>query len=165
MAATITVVPTVTPGAFKAEIRIHSTQGDRVWRVDMGSWHNYFVLPARLPRIAVRYGEAEAEFGTGGDMTITVDASGTLSFRSTQTGCVGLGTVAPYGDGRNQIYEVRLDVSDCAGSRAYLVGRYSGLATSAPSDPWNYDSNLRMWLSSTDAGRPVAVTTWGLMEY
>lgn len=155
--ATVTMVPA---SALELDIQVHFADGDRLWQLDLASWDHYFNLPARLDGIAGQYREELAEFGPDG-MLLNLDTAGRLSFRSAHTGCAGEGSLSPHGDGSRLVFEVTLDVVDCASPYGHLVARYTGLATMSPSGYWDYDSNLRMWLSNSDEAAPVAVTTWG----
>jgi len=142
------------------EIRV-TTDGTEVrWRLVMKSWSNYYDLPAKLGGPAGAYEEELAEFATGTDTTVTVDASGRLFFQSAQSGCTGNGTLSPHLGGEFNVYDVSITIEGCDAPHAGDNGDFAGFATTSPSSYWDYDSLLRIWLSGT-GDRPTALMMSG----
>jgi hypothetical protein len=93
---------------------------------------------------------------------MNIDSSGKLFFQSANSGCVGNGALAPHLSGTADTDDVTLTMKNCDGAYAYLSGQYAGLGLYSASSYWNYDSQLRMWLSKPTAEtRPAALTTLG----
>jgi hypothetical protein len=120
------------------------------WPLNLGSWNNYYNLPATQGGLAGHYQEELADFAQAGDTIISIDASGDLSFQSPSSGCAGNGRLKPHLDGSFNVYDVSLTISNCQPPYDYLNAEFSGLATTSPSSYWDYDALLRMWLSQTD---------------
>jgi hypothetical protein len=150
---------------FQGEIRVSTGTGEETWLVDLWAWDNYYVLSAEPQYVAGQYQEQLAEFNEAANMIIAIDADGRLFFQSAPSSCTGNGTLTRHLDGRFNVYDVELTLESCAGGYAYLNGVYEGLATTTPSNYWNYDALLRVWLSKRDAAAPAAVTLLGFPIY
>jgi hypothetical protein len=72
---------------------------------------------------------------------------------------MGNGSIWPRLEDQPNVYRVTLTIVLCSGTYAHLNGEYAGLATVSPSDYWNYDLVLRMWLSTSDPEAPPATIT------
>lgn len=150
---------------IQGNILVTTSAGTETWSLNMNSFSNYYVdLPATPGGLAGNYQEELADFALSGDTTISIDAEGVLSFQSASSGCTGSGQVRPHLNGAVNVYDVSLTISGCNAPYNYLNSTFDGLATSSPSDEWDYDSNLRMWLSQPNpnvSGSPLpALTTW-----
>jgi hypothetical protein len=149
---------------IQGDIVVTTSAGTETWALDLYSFSNYYVdLPATEGGLAGNYQEEFADFALGRDTIISIDAEGVLSFQSASSGCTGNGQLRPHLNGAVNVYDVALTISGCNAQHSYLNGTLTGLATTSPSDEWDYDSNLRMWLSQPDPGSgasPPALTTW-----
>jgi hypothetical protein len=159
------VVSGGTPSVIQGNIIVTTSTGAEAWTLNLYSFSNYYVdLPAAQVSLEGQYQEELADFALNGDTIINIGASGALNFQSPSSGCIGNGEVRPHLDGAVNVFDVSLTISGCDDQHSYLNSTYSGLATSSPSDEWDYDSNLRMWLSqvnpSVSASSPPALTTW-----
>jgi hypothetical protein len=154
------------PGHIQGQISVTTSAGTETWSLDLGSWANYYTLPSTQGGLAGRYQEELAEFSIGGDAIISIAADGSLSFQSAGSGCMGQGQSRPHLDGSVSVYDVSLSISGCEAPYDYLNGMYGGLASSSPSDYWNYDELLRMWLSqeSVSGSSQPALTLLGLPQ-
>lgn len=150
---------------IQGDILVTTSAGTETWSLDMFAFSNYYVdLPATQGGLVGNYQEGLADFALSGDTIIRIDAEGVLSFQSASSGCTGNGQLRPHLNGAVNVYDVALTISGCNAQYSYLNTTFAGLATTSPSDEWNYDSNLRMWLSQPDpdvsgASTP-ALTTW-----
>lgn len=150
---------------IQGNILVTTSAGTETWSLDLYAFSNYYVdLPATQGGLAGNYQEELADFAVSGDTIISIDAEGVLSFQSASSGCTGNGRLRPHLSGAVDVYDVALTISGCNAQYSYLNSTFAGLATTSPSDQWNYDSNLRMWLSQTDpdvsGASPPALTTW-----
>ena len=148
---------------IQGEIQVDVNDAIGTWLLDLQSWDNFYVLPARLQNVAGQYEEELAEFASDGDVIMNVDGTGRLFFQSAHSACTGNGTLAPHLDGAFNVYDVTLIIGGCNETYAYLNGEYEGLATTSASNYWAYDSSLRTWLSKRADGRsqPAALVMWG----
>lgn len=151
--------------SLQGKILVTTSAGTETWSLDMGAFSNYYIdLPATKGGLASKYQEELADFALSGDTIISIDAAGVLFFQSASSGCTGNGQVRPHLDGAVNVYDVSLTISGCNAPYNYLNSTFDGLATSSPSDEWNYDSYLRMWLSQPNpnvpGSSPPALTTW-----
>ena len=149
----------VDSGKIQGDIHVMTKAGVEIWSLALGSWDNYYTLPARPEFIAGQYQEGLAEFALDGDTIMSVDRAGQLSFQSVHSGCMGNGTMAPRSDGKFNVYDVILTIENCSAQYAYLNGVFEGLATTTPSSYWDYDSLLRTWLSKKDGSASQAAVT------
>ena len=161
----IAVVSPDTPAVIQGTILVTASAGTETWSLDMYSFSNYYVdLPATQAGLEGQYQEQLADFALSGDTIIKIDAMGMLSFQSASSGCTGNGQVRPHLNGAVNVYDVSLTISGCNATYNYLNSTFKGLATLSPSDEWDYDSNLRMWLSQPNpdvsGASPPALTTW-----
>jgi hypothetical protein len=161
----ITVASVDTPAVIQGNILVTTSVGTETWSLDMYSFSNYYVdLPATQGGLEGQYQEELADFALSGDTIIKIDAMGVLSFQSASSGCTGNGQVRPHLNGAVNVYDVSLTISACNAPYNYLNSTFEGLATISPSDEWDYDSNLRMWLSQPNpdvsGASPPALTTW-----
>jgi hypothetical protein len=139
------------PLEIQGEILVTTSAGTETWSLDLGSWPNYYTAPVRPGDLAGSYQEELAEFSINGDTIISIAADGSLSFQSAGSGCIGNGQSQPHLDGAVSVYDVSLSISACQAPYDYLNGAYSGLASISPSDYWDVDELLRMWLSQNNA--------------
>ena len=150
---------------IQGDILVTTSAGTETWSLNMSAFSNYYVdLPATMGDIAGNYQEKVADFALNGDTIISIDAAGVLSFQSASSGCTGNGQLRPHLNGAVYVYDVVLTITGCNAQYSYLNSTFAGLATGSPSDKWDYDSNLRMWLSQPDPdvsdASPLALTTW-----
>ena len=142
------------------ELRVTSSAGEETWRLDLGGWNNYYKHAAS--GLGAQYREELAGFAADGDTVITIDEDNRVFFQSPSSGCVGNGQVSMHLDGARNVYKVTLAIESCADAFAHLNGDFAGFATTSPSDYWNYDVNLRAWLSTTEgAAEPRRVDALG----
>ncbi len=128
---------------IQGKILVTTSAGTETWSLDMNSFSNYYVdLPATQGGLAGHYQEELADFALSGDTIISIDAVGVLSFQSASSGCTGNGQLRPHLDGAVNVYDVSLTISGCNARYNYLNSTFDGLATTSPSDEWNYDSFL-----------------------
>ena len=167
--AEINLAPITGAGWGKAlteEIRVITNQSEESWRLELSAWENYYTIrctfePCRadLSWVAALWEEGLAEFaGVGEKMILRIDTMGRLFFQSAHSGCTGNGTVAQHLDGRFGVYDVNLIIERCNAAHARLNGDFEGLASTTASDPWSYDSVLRIWLSTPEEKPRAAVT-------
>ena len=149
----------------QGEIQVTTRAGEETWLVDLGDQSNYYVLSAAQMYLTGQYQELIAEFNVGADMIISIDSDGRLFFQSAPSSCVANGTLAPHLDGSFNVYDVEITLESCTGAYAYLNGVYEGFATTTPSNYWNYDALLRVWVSRRDAAPQAALTLLGLPVY
>ena len=127
------------------------------WSVDLDYWPNYYRYPAGS--LAGHYQEQIAEFAANGDTIITIDANGSLFFQSVRSGCVGSGLLRKHLDGQYGVYDMSLTLANCKAPYTRLNGEYAGLAADSASNFWDYDDELRIWLTSTTPGRTAPALT------
>jgi hypothetical protein len=161
----IAVASVDVPAVIQGSILVTTSAGTETWSLDMYSFSNYYVdLPATQGGLEGQYQEQLADFALSGDTIIKIDAAGVLFFQSASSGCTGNGQVRPHLNGAVNVYDVSLTISGCKAPYNYLNSTFDGLATSSPSDEWDYDGNLRMWLSQPNPDvsgpSPPALTTW-----
>ena len=143
------------------ELRVNSRTGEEIWRLDLAGWTNYYELEAG--EFSSQFREELAEFASDGDTIINID-DGQIFFQSPSSGCVGNGQVSVHGDGERNVYDVTLVIESCNVAFAHLNGEFEGLATTSPSGYWDYDSNLRAWLSTpAETGDRSALTLWAAL--
>jgi hypothetical protein len=145
----------LTAGAdqLHGEIEVATPGGVETWSVDLGGW------PNQGRGLAGQYRELLAEFERDGDVVINIDDTGQLFFQGASSRCMGNGQLSPHLDGQANVYDVTLTIALCSGTYAHVNGAYTGLATTGPSDYWNYDTLLRVWVSTSDADAPPAAIT------
>jgi hypothetical protein len=165
--ANISVAYSTDTGSFPAisgNIFVATSSGTETWSLNMGLYGPNYIGLWTPEDIAGTYTEELADFALSGDTLITIDDKGVLSFQSASSGCTGNGEVKPHLNGAQNIFDVTLTISGCNTQYSYLNGTYDGLATTTTSSEWDYDSNLRMWLSQPDqdvsGAPPPALTTW-----
>jgi len=134
-----------------------AANGAPEWILDLGYWPNYYELPAGPYTGELR--EDIAEFSTNGDTIITFDGNGSLFFQSVRSGCVGNGVMGPHLDGKYGVYDISLTLANCKPPYTYLNGEYAGLAADSAGNYWDYDDELRIWVSSTTAGLAAPALT------
>ena len=153
---------------LQGQIAVTTSAGTETWSLDMISFSNYYVLPATPGGLAGNYNEELADFALSSDTIISIDAEGVLFFQSAGSGCTGNGQLRPHLDGAVNVYDVSLTISACDAAHKYLNSTFDGLATTSPSDRWDYDINLRMWLSQQDpdvlGSSPPTLTTWAELQ-
>jgi hypothetical protein len=150
---------------IQGNILVTTSAGTDTWSLNIAAFSNYFVdLPATQGGLAGNYNEELADFALNGDTIISIDAQGVLSLQSPSSGCAGNGQIRPHLNGAVNVYDVSLTISGCNAQYNNFNSTFDGLATTSPSDEWNYDSYLRMWLSQPNAdasgSSPPALTTW-----
>jgi hypothetical protein len=158
-----------TSGGIQGKILVTTSAGTETWSLDMSSFSNYYVdLPATQGGLVGQYQEQLADFALSGDTIISIDAEGVLSFQSVSSSCKGKGQVRPHLNGAVNVYDVSLTISGCNAQYSYFNSTFDGLATTSPSSVWDYDSNLRMWLSQPNpdvsGSSPPALTTWASQD-
>jgi hypothetical protein len=147
---------------LQGEIRVATPSGTETWPLNLQLWDAGDLTLATSAAAAGRYKEVLAEFASAGEVTMSIDSSGRLSFQSASSGCVGNGALVPHHGGAADTYDATLTMENCSGAYAYLNGQYDGLALYTASSYWDYDSLLRMWLSRPlGQTPPAALTTLG----
>jgi hypothetical protein len=157
--ATGNISVSVVSGDIQGEIQVTTNAGYETWLLELGPWSNYYVLSARPADLAGQYTEELAEFAPDGDVIVNVDGAGHLFFQSAHSGCTGNGTLTPHLNGQFNVYDVALTIESCNAPYAYLNGAFEGLATTTPDTYWDYDSLLRIWLSTRDGSPSQAAVT------
>ncbi len=149
---------------IQGDILVTTSAGTETWSLNMSLYGPNYIGLSTPVDIAGIYKEELADFALSGDTLITIDDKGVLFFQSASSGCTGNGQVQPHLNGAQNIFDVTLTISDCNTQYSYFNGKYDGLATTTTSSEWDYDSNLRMWLSQPDPDvsgpSPPALTTW-----
>jgi hypothetical protein len=141
----------VESGNVQGEILVTTSAGTETWSLDLTPWPSDYTARATQGDLKGSYQEELAEFSINGDTIISMAADGSLSFQSEGSGCTGNGHSRPHLDGAVGVYDVSVSIAGCQAPFDYLNGTYSGLASISPSDYWNYDALLRMWLSQPEA--------------
>ena len=141
---------------LQGDVQVAAT-GAPEWILDLGYWPNYYELPTGS--LAGEYREDIAEFSTNGDTIINIDSNGSLFFQSVSSGCVGNGLVHSHLDGRYGVYDISLTLANCKPPYTHLNGEYAGLAADSAGNYWDYDDELRIWVSSTTAGPAAPALT------
>ena len=136
------------------------------WSLELSGRRNYFDLDHPLADLANVYSDfyydnaERAVFGN--DVTINVDALGQVFFQSAATGCIGNGSMIPYGNGKSDVFNVTLLVEACTGVRAHLNGAFDGLARNLGGDD-AFGKVVVLYISRTaEEAVPVAATFWWL---
>jgi hypothetical protein len=147
---------------LQGAIQVTTSSGTETWPLNLQLWGAGDPTLATSAAAAGQYEEVLAEFASAGDVVMNIDSSGKLFFQSANSACVGNGALVPHLDGAADTYDVTLTMENCDGAYAYLNGQYDGLALYTASSYWDYDSQLRMWLSKpTGKTPPAALTTLG----
>jgi hypothetical protein len=160
-------IAVVSQGDIQGQMSVTTSGGTETWSLNVGPWSNYYTQPATQGELTGHYQEELAEFSINGDAIISIAADGSLSFQSAGSGCTGNGQTRPHLNGAVSVYDVSLSLSGCQSPYDYLNGTFSGLATVSPSDYWNYDDLLRMWLSqdaNVSGSSQPALTLLGLPQ-
>jgi hypothetical protein len=144
---------------LRGEIRVTTSSGTETWPLSLQLWGSGDPTLARSAMAAGQYKEVLAEFASAGDVIMHIDSSGKLFFQSANSGCVGNGALVPHLDGAADTYDVTLMMENCNGAYAYLNGPYDGIGLFTASSYWDYDSQLRMWLSKPTEETPLAALT------
>ena len=134
-----------------------AASGAAEWILDLDYWPNWYELPTGL--LPGQYREDIAEFSANGDTIINIDSNGSLFFQSVSSGCVGNGLVRPHLDGRYGVYDISLTVANCKPPYTHLNSDYAGLAADSAGNYWDYDDELRIWVSSTTPGPSAPALT------
>lgn len=141
---------------LQGQIQIVTSGNTETWSLDLGLWGD------NGPLEPGQFQEVLAEFASNSDVIVSLDGGGKLFFQSSGSGCVGNGTWAPHSAGPADIYDVTLMMESCSGAYAYLNGSYGGLALSTPDSVWDYDSELRIWVSKDpENASPAGLTMLG----
>lgn len=141
---------------LQGEVQV-AASGAPAWILNLGYWPNWYELPATPYTGELR--EDIAEFSTNGDTIITFDGNGSLFFQSVSSGCVGNGVMRPHLDGKYGAYDISLTLASCKPPYTYLNGEYAGLAADSADNYWDYDDELRIWVSSTTEGPAAPALT------
>jgi hypothetical protein len=155
---------TIANGSLAGTLRVSSSQSTEVWTLQLAAWPVYYEGRAFVSQVGGQYLELHGEFAAGTRTVISVDSGGRLFFQSPGSRCVGNGTVTPHANGQFGVFDVVLRIESCAAERAYLNGEYGGLLVTTPSDYWNYDAVLRMWLTTSGSPR-VALSSLSAYIY
>jgi hypothetical protein len=143
--------------AIQGSIHVVTAGGAETWLLDLQQWPG----TPDTSLVPGQYQEMLAEFASSGDVIMNVDSTGRFFFQSAASGCVGNGTSVARPDGTIGTFDITLLMENCTGPYAYLNGQYDGLALYTESSYWEYDANLRMWLSKpTGETPPAALTTF-----
>lgn len=84
----------------------------------------------------------------GEDVVISIDGAGALFFQQAPTGCIANGSASPHGSGGFNVYDVELEISNCAGDFNNLNRPFTGLATLAAGGGPGVRERLVLWLST-----------------
>ena len=150
---------TVRSGEARGEIEVTTRKGVETWTLNLTAWSNYYGLPARRDDLSGQFQEDLAEFAQDGDTILSIDDAGQLFFQSAGSGCTGNGIVSPHLDGNVNVYKVALTIASCDAPYTHLNGEFEGLATTTPGSYWDYDSFLRVWLSTSVPNAPPEAIT------
>ena len=150
---------TVASDEARGEIEVTTRKGVETWTLNLQAWSNYYALPARREDLSGQFQEDLAEFAQDGDTILSIDDAGQLFFQSAGSGCTGNGIASPHLDGNVNVYEVALTIASCDAPYTHLNGEFEGLATTTPGSYWDYDSFLRVWLSTSDPSAPPEAIT------
>ena len=158
--AGITLTAT-SPEGLAGTIDVIGPNGPETWLLDLQLWGYDF--PADVEYLEGTY-ELRAEFASDGTTLVSLDGAGRLFFQSPSSGCIGNGALTPRPGGGFDVFDVTLTLESCRAEHALLNGVFEGLATEDPSNPWNYDSALYVWISTAPgAPAPAAVKMIGLL--
>ena len=150
---------TVASDEALGHIEVTTRNGIEIWQLDLQAWSNYYELPARHEYLSGQFQEELAEFAQDGDTILSIDDAGQLFFQSAKSGCTGNGIASPHADGNVNVYDVALTIASCDAPFMHLNGEFEGLATTTPGSYWDYDSLLRVWLSTSDPSAPPQAVT------
>lgn len=105
-----------------------------------------------------------ADVAGSGLASISVNADGRVFLQADTTGCVANGQLTPYLDGSSWLFDVALNVSNCAGNYAYLNRNYGGLATLRAAywygwESWAIPDALVLLISSSDPDAAAVALT------
>jgi hypothetical protein len=153
----------VAQGNIQGDILVTTSGGTETWSLQLSLWTNYYTAPAAQGYLAGNYQEELAEFSINGDTIIRLAVDGSLSFQSPGSGCTGNGQLRPHLDGSVSVYDVTLSISSCQAPYDHLNGTYGGLASVSPSDYWDLDTVLRMWLSQDANGSGTSAPSLTLL--
>ena len=81
---------TVASGNIQGEIVVTTNGGQETWSLQLGSWDNYYDLPATRDGLTGQYKEEVAYFAIDGDTIINVDDAG-LAWNPTGTTAPNIG--------------------------------------------------------------------------
>lgn len=148
-------------GRMDGRLRLPAWAGVRDVDVYM-TWptRTYVTHAATAENAAGIYLEELAGFATAGDTVVTVDGSGAIFFQSADSGCVGNGTLVARGDGKYNVYDVDLQISECKEQFAHYNRSFAGLGTRSIGD-WDWGDWLVLMLDSSERDMPqIALTMW-----
>jgi len=146
------------------EILVDADEGPEVWGIDMSRPTSTYNKAATFRFSEGLYEETFAEFAHDSDTVISVDAAGLLFFQSAISGCSANGSLTPHLDGRFNVYDAAITISNCDEIHRYLDGDFEGLATRSVGDFGDFDWGdwLVIWLTTPDdAPNVAAITMWG----
>ncbi len=142
------------------ELVVASENGEERWPLDLSSHSIYYAsstgLPGEYPGV---FEERLAPFAQAEAMPLEIGPDGQLSFTSEVSGCTGDGMLLPHLDGRYDVYDVHLRITDCNAQFAYLDSEFDGLATETQSGIWDYDTWLVLFLSAPEGPPPRPAVT------
>jgi len=142
------------------ELVVMAAAADERWSIRMGSESVYYAYPASRPgEYPGVFIERLAPFAQAEDMLLEIEPDGRMSFTSIASGCTGYGTLLPHLDGRYDVHDVHLRITDCTAQFAYLNSEFDGLATETASSPWDYDTWLVIFLAAPDGPPPRPALT------
>jgi hypothetical protein len=144
----------------RGEITITTAARTEIWWLRLGYWGGRPPQATSFPLATTRghYRETLAEFAAADAVIINLDA-GRFFFQSSDTGCVGNGTLsAPYAD--LPILRAELTIDGCIGARMPLNAQFVGLAIFEAITPYDFEPwGPKLWLSAS-GGSPVGLTTF-----
>jgi hypothetical protein len=149
------------------EIVLGQSRFGESWAFAMSWMENLYTVPASIERIAGSYYERFSDFAAETDVVVTIDDNGQIFFQSADTGCVGNGSLVPHSDGAFNVFDVAMQIENCAAQFGHLAGQFDGLATVTQAYSGFYCASyydrcegLGFWLSSsagTSAAKSLAL--------
>jgi len=136
-------------------LAVMTPDGEERWSIDLWSHSSYYELGTGVPgNYRGIFQERLAPFAQSEEMPLVIEPDGQIRFASTASGCAGEGTLLPHLDGRYDVYDVHLRITDCNAQFAYLNSEFEGLATETQGGAWDYDVWLVIFLSAPEGPPP-----------
>lgn len=143
----------------RGELRLSRDDKDETWSMNLAQWDNDYARTAVTASMAGQYEELISPLSQKTRTLLRIDVNGRLSFQDIHTGCSGRGTLKPHSSGQFNVYDVDLHIESCDAPHAFLNGDLEGLAAESASSSSDYDSLLRIWLSThAERGTLVGLT-------
>jgi hypothetical protein len=162
-------VPPQSQDKFAGEVRVTTSAGEEIWHLDVSK--SYYVGPQTTDTAGVyrgptgMYREELALFAGTGEVVVTIDTLGRLFFQSSESGCVGNGTLRPRPDGSYYVFDAGVLIENCGQGYAFLNGEYQGLAIETAIETLSgcADASVLMFLTVPEGFAPrTAITMLGI---